>query len=218
MDPVLVVSPHLDDAVLSVGSFLASWPGAWVLTVFAGTPSPAKVTSFDVHCGFVDSDVAMPARWDEDDRALAAVGARPLRASLLDGQYDPERDSDETIKSICKVLHRSVLSLTPTRVLVPLGLAHPDHELVSIAATIVAREWEEIELWAYEDVPSRVLWPEQVPIALDRWKAAGFDPVLGFMGGGDNTAKRAAVGCYTSQLWALNHDVLYVPERTWRMW
>lgn len=37
-DRLLVVSPHLDDAVLSCGCWLASRPGAAVVTVFAGRP------------------------------------------------------------------------------------------------------------------------------------------------------------------------------------
>jgi hypothetical protein len=34
----VVLSPHLDDAVLSVGRFLAANPGTVVITVFAGIP------------------------------------------------------------------------------------------------------------------------------------------------------------------------------------
>ncbi len=36
---VVVVSPHLDDAVLGCGQLLAAWPGATVVTVFAGKPA-----------------------------------------------------------------------------------------------------------------------------------------------------------------------------------
>ena len=39
MKPVLVVSPHLDDAVYSAGQFLAGRPGAVVVTMFAGQGS-----------------------------------------------------------------------------------------------------------------------------------------------------------------------------------
>ena len=38
LERVVVVSPHLDDAVLGCGRFLAVHPGATVVTVFAGNP------------------------------------------------------------------------------------------------------------------------------------------------------------------------------------
>jgi hypothetical protein len=50
---MLVVSPHLDDAVLSCGRWLAAHPGTLVVTVFAGVPSNGnRLTDWDARCGF----------------------------------------------------------------------------------------------------------------------------------------------------------------------
>jgi LmbE family N-acetylglucosaminyl deacetylase len=39
VEPIVVLSPHLDDAVLSCGVLLAANGGARVVTVFAGMPT-----------------------------------------------------------------------------------------------------------------------------------------------------------------------------------
>ena len=38
LDSVVVLSPHLDDAVLGCGRLLSAHPGATVVTVYAGAP------------------------------------------------------------------------------------------------------------------------------------------------------------------------------------
>ena len=54
--PVVVVSPHLDDAVLSCGQLLAASREAIVLTVFsAGPDEGAPLTDWDRACGFVSA-------------------------------------------------------------------------------------------------------------------------------------------------------------------
>lgn len=217
MDPILVVSPHLDDAVLSAGHFLDSWPGATVLTVFAGRPNPAQITSFDAHSGFVDSDHAMGARVDEDDRALAVLKSRPVRGVWLDSQYHRDRDPDGERASIREGISNLARQIGAERVIGPLGVLHPDHVLVAEAVAGCARDLD-IETWTYEDLPNRVMFPEEVGPALDRWRALGFAPALDFIGAGDAAHKEQAIDCYASQSWALDRHACLVPERFWRQW
>lgn len=61
----VVLSPHLDDAVLSVGRFLAASPGTVAVTVFAGIPNEI------------------------------GLGADAIYLDFLDGQYHSECDDDE---------------------------------------------------------------------------------------------------------------------------
>lgn len=217
MDPILVVSPHLDDAVLSAGTFLDSWPGATVLTVFAGRPSTAVTTPFDAHCGFADSGAAMAARVDEDDRALAVMKSRPVRGVWLDEQYDRDRDSDAERVSIQQGIAELARQIGATKLIGPLGIMHSDHVLVAKAVAWAAKETE-METWCYEDLPNRVLFPEAVPEALERWRSSGFAPALDFIGAGDASHKEEAFGCYASQLWALDRHACLVPERFWQQW
>ena len=77
LDRLLVISPHLDDAVLSCGALLLAHPGATVATLFAASP-PAytdPLNEHDTDCGFRPGDDTMAVRREEDVRAMRAVGA-----------------------------------------------------------------------------------------------------------------------------------------------
>lgn len=83
---VLVVSPHLDDAVLSCSSLLER-PDVEVLSVFAGRPEVALSVSHDLKLGFADSDEAMDTRLAEDQQALEGYGVATRRLGHLDATY-----------------------------------------------------------------------------------------------------------------------------------
>lgn len=211
----MVVSPHLDDGALSVGQLLCGWSGIVVLTVHAGTPADdAQLTTFDQHCGFASAAEAVAARRLEDVEALRIVGAGQSLLKCIDGQYG------EANPYLTTAIWQRLEELAPEVVMFPLGLAHPDHEAVAIAGRRILCEHPGAfeHAWLYEELPARVLWPEMVPPALDRWRAAGFDPVLDFAGTGPKERKRYAVRRYASQLWCLDMDDLFVGERLWRLW
>ncbi len=89
---VVVISPHLDDAVLSLGATVAGAvrDGAEVrvLTVFAGDPEADTVASaHDRACGFATAGEAARRRRIEDRDALGVLGATPV--------WLPFPDSDE---------------------------------------------------------------------------------------------------------------------------
>lgn len=83
---VLVLSPHMDDAMLSASSVVLDHP-CEVWTVFTGAPRPPQTTSWDLSCGFADSDATVAARKDEDARAFAATPARTRHLDALEGAY-----------------------------------------------------------------------------------------------------------------------------------
>lgn len=214
MDPLLVVSPHFDDAVLSVGQLMAGRPDCAVVTVFAGTPDRKRMlTTYDRDSGFTSAAAAMIRRRAEDRAALALLSARPYPLGFVDHQYDSTRD----FVAIRDALVATVREIRPRVAIGPLGLAHPDHEATRYAFNMLLSACPDLEAWVYEDLPSRVLYPETVPVALDWWRASGFVPVLDFLGTGDRDEKRAALACYRSQLWALDEPTYLVPERVWRL-
>ena len=61
--PLLVLSPHFDDAALSCGALLARTEPLTVLDVFTRRPEPEQATEWDRRCGFRGSDEAMAARF-----------------------------------------------------------------------------------------------------------------------------------------------------------
>src|SRR5204862_178120 len=109
---LVVISPHLDDAVLGCGDLLRERPGAVVVTAFAGRPSVyPDLTSWDARAGFEPGADVVGARRHEDEAARrgllplpgpgagAVVGGRRLgclraRAVLADRSA---RGSGETL-------------------------------------------------------------------------------------------------------------------------
>ena len=80
----VIVSAHLDDAVLS--AFSALVPGTTVVTVFCGTPPAGSLAPWDAESGAVDSAVRVAERCVEDQRALAGL-AEVVHLELADEQY-----------------------------------------------------------------------------------------------------------------------------------
>jgi LmbE family N-acetylglucosaminyl deacetylase len=82
MDDLIVLSPHLDDAALSVGALLhrVARAGGRVLvaTFCTGQPAPERVPPALAH--FAD----LPTRRAEDARALARLGAEPRWLGFVD--------------------------------------------------------------------------------------------------------------------------------------
>lgn len=153
---VVVVSPHLDDAALSLGATLAraarSGADVVVATVFAGDPaSDAPAGDWDGRCGFATLGEAATERRAEDARACATLGATPLWLSFADEQY-ADGASDDTIWE----------ALAPTvgdadAVLVPGSpLVNADH--MRLAALLVPRlDTSRLVLYAEQPYAANVL-------------------------------------------------------------
>jgi len=219
---IFVVSPHLDDAVLSVGEWIyrERAAGVHVITLFAKAPTHGRVTPYDEARGFSSSAHAVRARIAEDDAALAALGATPVRFPYLDGQYIDER-TERTTKEIGDRLAAHIDAIGGV-LLFPLGLMHPDHALArNVALWALAASYERISrAFAYEELPARVLWPELVPAQVAAL-GAGLDVTPELVAPasevGTRNMKRVAMHHYRSQFDDLNDPSFYVPERMWRV-
>ena len=124
---IVVVSPHLDDGVLSLGAAIASWArgGALVevLAVLACDPdSDAPAGGWDRRGGFATEGEAARVRREEDASACEILGATPVWLPF--GNVDYERHGDEA------EVRDAVLAVVAgaDEVLVPgFPLTHPDH-------------------------------------------------------------------------------------------
>lgn len=209
MDPILLVSPHLDDAALGAGEFIASYPGAHVATVCTGTPADHPLTSFDRESGFASTEQAVKRRRAEDIAAMRDLGAVHRHLGLLDSQYlggHPDKQD-----AIVEVVAHAVVVTGAMRLFTVLGLLHPDHVAVHAAVAVVAAELR-LPWWCWEELPHRVLEPE---VAVDRARLLGGTP--DWVGGDQLAKKQRAVSRYASQRWALNLRACWTPERFWRM-
>jgi LmbE family N-acetylglucosaminyl deacetylase len=170
---IVVVSPHLDDAVLSLGAAIAAASARGddvrVLTVFPGDPgSDAEPSPWDARAGFGSAREAAAGRRAEDEEACALLGAR---TTWLEGMR--EASAEELRRSLAAELAGA------DRVYVPgFPCTHADHELVSLA---VVEEPPPGELRLYVEQPYATwrLLGDHVPALRRAARAAAFAVRLG---------------------------------------
>ncbi len=233
LERVVVLSPHLDDAAISCGAFLSTHPGVTVVTVFCGVP-PTIIDPpnwWSQLSGFGPGDDVVAARRAEDRRALARLRATPVH---LDGFPERDLQPDQpvaTADEVAGALMVVLAGLDPTLVLVPMGLANPEHVCVHDAALLVRQRlgadqeggsgpgWIAYQDIAYHQIPGQLAWR-----VAKLFKAALWPTPVAMPTTADLAAKRAAVAEYTSQVKALEADwILWgrldapTPEQFWRL-
>jgi LmbE family N-acetylglucosaminyl deacetylase len=218
---ILVVSPHLDDAVFSCGGLIAGAQEATVVTLFAGLPEQAETrqTEWDGTCGFAHAREAIERRRGEDKRAMAILRAHAVWLDFCDRQYGASPGANELAAALLEVIEQTA----PDAVVLPAGLFHSDHELAHRASMLARRDRGQGEWLMYEDALYRhldglvqrrlvALFNERIAataLAIDTQEHLG--------------AKVEAAQCYVSQLKGLSapgrsgYADLVIPERYWRL-
>lgn len=191
----VVLSPHTDDAVFSIGAHLCSLDDKTVISPMAGIPV----------------DVAGKAKHEtlhaEHATALSMVGADHVNGPFLDDVYPPPDPQ------IFSAWLRRYLTAADV-VYVPVGIHHPDHVMVSNAAIAHLLYDRQPTVRFYAELPYRLRYPGLMSERLDF--------IRGLLGtlvpvevAGDQTIKAAAVRAYASQT---DDDLiaeLLVPELIW---
>jgi LmbE family N-acetylglucosaminyl deacetylase len=212
---VVVVGPHLDDAVLSCGALMSTIEDATVVTVFAGEASDwNEMTPWDEACGFSTPTNVVAARMIEDDQALSSLGCTAVRLPFLDEQY---RDAtvDPDVGQIGQEILNRIRAGGAEVVFIPLGLGHADHRLAAEACLWAARHAPELDWFAYQDLPYAYEGGE-VAVAL-----AGLDGLaeaVSFPPPDDPTLKMTAVSHYESQLKGLGEERVALALKAERYW
>ena len=193
----MVVSPHSDDAVLSLGSAIASWSrrGAVVelLTVLALDPeSDAPAGGWDARAGFATEGEAAARRRDEDRRACAALGASPSWLPFGSVDYERHGDEDDVRAAVAAALAGADAVLLPGS-----PLTHPDHAW--LVRVVVEAPLPRAGLYAEQPYTRKAGDEPAVPSWLgNALGSAEFEPVT--TGLRDRLAKRRAIRQYVSQL------------------
>lgn len=227
---VVVLSPHPDDAVLSCGQFLGRHRGTTVVTVFCGFPAtyPDPPNAWARLSGFGPGDDIVAIRRDEDRRGLQRLGATAVH---LDGFAEADLQPDEpvaTADEVAAALEVVLAELEPTLVLLPLGLANPEHVIVHEAALLLrersltsdpAPSWIAYQDIAYHHIPGLLAWRVSKLFRSGLWPTPVAMPV-----DADPGPKRAAMAEYGSQVRALEADWglwgrldAPTPEQYWRL-
>jgi LmbE family N-acetylglucosaminyl deacetylase len=176
---VAVLSPHLDDAVLSAWSVLRRRGPVRVVNVCAGVPPPGPPPRWDGLTGARDAAERMRERLAEDRAALARAGREAVYLDFLDHQYRA-RPIEPT--ALGTALSGAVAG--STELWAPAGIgAHPDHVQVREAALALSADGgPALKLYAELPYSARWGWPEWVSgrrsidgLDVDAW-LAGFLP------------------------------------------
>ena len=212
----IILSPHFDDAVLSLGGLIATAPGrSIVVTVFAGTPAEGVVGRWDRRSGFKTASEAMRARALENEAALASLGVLAdgiVDLDFLDRQY--RLDSETAAGGLQAAIGETVRQIVerggaPVKVFSPASPWHPDHRLVTDAVVALwkKRALHDAQILLYQDQPYAYLELRRRTLAPLRF--ASFDagnarrvPARPHWLEFDDTAaakKRRAIGHYRSQ-------------------
>ncbi len=196
---VAVLSPHLDDGVLSLGASIVEAVRAGhkvsVITVFAGdTRSENGAGDWDRRAGFATEGEAARRRMDEDRTACDVLGASPVWLPFADNQYRRQRDADEVWSRLTEAIQGEDAVLVPGRPLI-----HPDH--LWLTRLVLERGLESSRMGAYAELPYD-LWasadkrrhaPSSTPDLPRNW----FAPRVTVR---SRLAKWSAAGAYSSQL------------------
>lgn len=115
---LLVVSPHLDDGVLSLGAFIATAVDGGarvsVVTIFGGDPdSTAKAGPWDGRGGFETAGEATRARREEDKLACETLGAECDWLPYLDKDYGPPPSEDDVWGYLSNAVERADFAFVP---------------------------------------------------------------------------------------------------------
>jgi len=186
-ETTVVVSPHLDDAVFSLGASLcrAARQGmnVTVLTVLAGNPDSSESAGWwDAQAGFRTAGEANTARRQEDARACSILGVIPRWLSFEESQYGRSPDN-EVVAGLDSELQHAGLILLPGS-----PLAHPDHKWVN--GLVLERLRPKNRVMLYLEQPY-ALWQ-------DHRAPAGWRPASATLP--DRVRKLRACRSYTSQL------------------
>lgn len=151
-----MLSPHLDDAVLSAWSVLSGPGEVQVVNVCNGLPAKGELSSWDRLTGAANSQARMLERLAEDRVALARAGRKATGLDFPEAQYrhgplDPEglRDAlGKTFRDVAQVWAPAAIG------------GHEDHVQIRNAALELALNGGP-ELKLYADLPYAVKfgWP-----------------------------------------------------------
>ena len=175
-DTIVVVSPHSDDGVLSLGASMARWARSGrrveLLTVLALAPDSATPTSgWDRRAGFATEGEAASKRRAEDSAACTRLGVTPQWLPFGSVDFDRHGDDEEVWEAVRLAVGDASIVLVPGS-----PLTHPDHAwLHGLLAKRIAPD--RLGLYAEQPYTAREAGTAFSPVALNvrerfaKWRA-----------------------------------------------
>jgi LmbE family N-acetylglucosaminyl deacetylase len=151
-----VLSPHLDDAVLSAWSVLRGAVEVRVVNVCTGMPPAGLLSPWDRVTGASDSRTRMSERLDEDRDALALAGRESIALGFRELQY---RDEPLDGAALAAAVRAAVDGAAV--IWAPAGIGgHDDHVQIRDAALELANDGgAPVRLYADLPYATKFGWP-----------------------------------------------------------
>jgi LmbE family N-acetylglucosaminyl deacetylase len=199
---IVVVSPHLDDAVMSLGATIAGAVAAGatveILTVFGYRPgSPAPAGPWDSRSGYRTEGEAALHRRREDAEACRILGAEQRVMSFGAEPYERGAEPGQIRAAVVAAVAGADCVLMPG-----FPLVHPDHDELTqllLGAGLPCR----VGLYAeqpYLFYERKTLRPEMRAATLDESLTGRLHWLRLGMGRSERRLKMRAIRCYRSQL------------------
>ena len=186
---VVVVSTHLDDAVLSAWSVLSA-QRARVVTVFTGGPPPGTLTSWDADSGALDSATRMEQRRSEDAAALALAECEFEHLGLQEAQYGRGQCAPEALAP-------SIAGAGVVYAPAGIGEPHVNREHIVVREAVLALR---PDAWLYADQPYCNFSPTtELPGSARKRVLVTLPDEL-------RSSKAEAIRSYAGELWKLERD------------
>ena len=197
MSSRVILSPHPDDAVLSLWHLLTGPDEVRVVNVFAAEPAASELGWWDQRTGAADPRTRAAERLAEDRDALALAGREPTNLSFVDLQYRSGGPGlDELVEAIAEAAPDGEL-LAPAAIVED----HPDHLLVRAAALALRERGRDVSLYADLPHATRHGVPDEWSLNLNGGgvPTAGIVPEVHALDGAEEARKREAVERYRTQ-------------------
>jgi LmbE family N-acetylglucosaminyl deacetylase len=238
----IILSPHFDDAVLSLGGFIAKKEGnVTVATFFTGGPQKSITTIWDTYSGFNDSNEAIINRIEENHRALQSYGVKIRDYDYLDFEYRDNvgrtKESDHHIQflienDIIKLINDNLDSDKDSVVNVygPAyfgeTITHPDHKILHQALIDLAKSYQlaNVHYFIYEDFPYIQNFNRAQTLSLsefltNNYPEFSFDEEVIPLDQNQLKLKLKSISAYVSQVKAFNflHEDILKEEKKYDM-
>lgn len=205
-EQIAVISPHLDDAIFSLGGTIAAWTRAGgrvvVVTVLANDPGVADPpSSWDCKSGFASASDAAWGRRAEDLLACSLVGAESEWLPFGDKEHARGGSTDDMRAAIERATADAEVVLAPGYPLTQFG---GDHLLVTTLVLTLRRTPPRVGLYVEQPyaanrvLRSLVRRAPQLPLREDALTWTRIRPSLT-----DWRLKQKAIAAYESQLRSL---------------
>jgi LmbE family N-acetylglucosaminyl deacetylase len=194
----IVVSTHLDDAVMSCWSLIDGATDVTVVTVFTGGPEPGFLGAWDSDSGAPDSATRMEQRRAEDRAALTIAGCRYVHVGLLEIEYGGGECPPD---AIADVLVNASVVYAPAGI----GLRHVNKEHGRVRDAVLSLRPDAV---LYADQPYCAFRPEtELPPSL----AAGRVVDIATLTPEQRGRKARAIACYAGELSKLERPESFGP-------